>query len=397
MENTQIPQTESNSSFAAKHGGASVKFYCDEPFGLKRVGPTDSASTEVGEEAKGCSLEIIRMKTQMILKALASYNVCMNLGGEENDATKWIKQLSQIKEKTDDIEKEGNLDELEELDTQIQVIKEQVLEDSTFAKFRDNFFWSYFKQGIIEDGNREGLSSKSPNSLCSEAYTPFDFKGLYKAKTGATKTFGPTVQFKLELNKPKDMDMLLSLDKRMPELKTLQIAKIPEDHEESKTAISKYFPERVKEFHFNQQSPMGTTDFYSSALLPGASSVLERAYLWNLNISEPYVTALISAYKGVSQLFFGKCILNVESTLDFGDVMQDSQISILGFENCGDEEHGVWERDSSPFVNIMAGLGKTEAKTNLKKVRVKNCGMKNDQVRDILKSAGLGDLEIGLL
>ncbi|CAI2371645.1 unnamed protein product [Moneuplotes crassus] len=397
---------ESKQNIASKYissdgaGGAeeSKESHQEDPFYLKSLESEGQTKPTVGS---------FKIKASIVSKALENFFTytqdCQRYeGGIQELHQQWGHQLVQLKLKANNIEDEGRLQELEDLDKEINLLKKEMSNQDIFAKFKDESYWRLLKEEVVASINLEGNASSLQQpaqpkpALDRLHFSSTDFDYYYWLQQGCQQPFRKVTELRLWMNIPRDMNVIKGLDKRLPDLERLVIRNIPrESQEEARHCVAKYFPKTVRAFCFNDDSALGSISLYHSALLAAAPCVAKAVGLYNFKISQPQTIALLAAFHKVTHFGFHSCILHIPSVPSFPDSMANSNIRELDFWCSGDSDHGDWGKDSSCFSNLMAGLAQVDAlRGNLEVVIMSGSGMKEKEIKEILKNCGNGNVRI---
>ncbi|CAI2371690.1 unnamed protein product [Moneuplotes crassus] len=396
---------ESKQNIASKYissdgaGGAeeSKESLQEDPFYLKSLESEGQTKPTVGS---------FKIKASIVSKALENFFTytqdCQRYEGDIQELhQQWGHQLVQLKLKANNIGDEGRLQELEDLDKEINLLKKEMSNQDIFAKFKDESYWRLLKEEVVASISLEGNASSLQQpaqpkpALDRLHFSSTDFDYYYWLQQGCQRPFRPVTELWLCMDSPGDMNVVTGLDKRLPDLERLRIRKIPRESQEARHCVAKYFPKTVREFSFNIASALGSISLYHSALLAAAPCVTERVELWNFKISQPQTIALLAAFHKVTRFGFGSCILHMPSVPSFPDSMANSNIRELNFYYSGDSAHGDWGKDNSCFSNLMAGLAQVDTvRENLERVNMTGCGMKKEEIKEILENCGYGNVNI---
>ncbi|CAI2366331.1 unnamed protein product [Moneuplotes crassus] len=240
------------------------------------------------------------------------------------------------------------------------------------------------------DNIKQGLISKLNLSECS------DLTLFYKITTGEDEQIGPEAELTLNLNNPKHMEFLTSLNKRMPDIDVLNLDNIPLNCQEVKTFLSTHFPNKVRFLDFNYDSPLSScVSFYLEELVEVSKRVTGVLYIYNFEVSQDQLVALFSANRHTEYFGFPECKLSLSSVPDFGGTLAGSTMQRLDLEGCGGSSYGDWGNNESHFENLIAGLSKEEDfRKNLKEIGMIKCGMEKNVVEKILADHDFGHVEI---
>ncbi|CAI2371810.1 unnamed protein product [Moneuplotes crassus] len=396
---------ESKQNIASKYissdgaGGAeeSKESHQEDPFYLKSLESEGQTKPTVGS---------FKIKASIVSKALENFFTytqdCQRYeGGIQELHQQWGHQLVQLKLKANNIEDEGGLQELEDLDKEINLLKKEMSNQDIFAKFKDESYWRLLKEEVVASINLEGNASSLQQpaqpkpALDRLTFSSPEFDYYYWLQQGCQQPFSPVDELSLEMDSPGDMNVIKGLDKRLPDLKALRIGRIPRERQEASHCVAKYFPKTVRQFLFNFASALGSIDLYYSALLAAAPCVTKAVVLYNFKISQPQTVALLAAFHKVTSFGFSFCILHMPSVPSFPDSMVNSNIRELNFSCSGDSGHGDWGKDSSCFSNLMAGLAQVDAvRENLERMWMLCCEMEKEEINEILKNCGYGNVDI---
>ncbi|CAI2371902.1 unnamed protein product [Moneuplotes crassus] len=398
---------ESNQNIASKYlssgaaGGAedSKEPYQEDPFVLKSL------------ESEGQTKPTVRsfkIKAIIVSKALQNFFTytqdCQKYEGNIQELhQRWEQKLVLLKLRAIDIEEEGKLHELEDLDKDINLLKKAMSKQDIFSKLKDESYWRLLKEEVM--ANFHTCSSQTsplkympaqPKPILDRlAFSSAEFDYYYWLQQGCQQPFRPVTGLELRMNRPGDMEVIEGLDKRLPGLEWLSISNIPRESQEARHCVVKYFPKTVREFAFNSASALGSISLYHSALLAAAPCVTEVVGLYNFKISQPQTIALLAAFHKVTRFDFFSCILYLPSVPSFPDSMANSNIRSLDFFSSGDSDRGDWGKDSSCFSNLMAGLAQVDTlRENLEKVWMYDCGMERKEIKEILENCGLDHVDI---
>ncbi|CAI2359058.1 unnamed protein product [Moneuplotes crassus] len=200
----------------------------------------------------------------------------------------------------------------------------------------------------------------------------------------------------LDLNKENHLEFLTKITKRIPDCEYISIGSIPGENEVVKTFLSLYFPNKVKQFYFNERSALSSClSFYMTELEALSSKVEEKFGICNFEVSQNQMKTLLAKYKRKSWFGFVDCNLALSSVPDFGGALQGSQLERLDLTGCGASARGGWKNNPSHFENLIEGLAKEQDfKNNLKMIWMGGCGMEKSQVEEILKKYEFGEVQI---
>ncbi|CAI2371954.1 unnamed protein product [Moneuplotes crassus] len=362
MESYQNIASKYISSNAAGGIEESKESHQEDPFGLKSLGSEDQTKP---------TLRSFKIKSSIVSKALENFftytQYCQRYEGDIQELhQQWGHQLVQLKLKVNNIEDEGRLQELEDFDKEINLMKKEMSNQDIFAKFKDESYWRLLEEEVVANINLEDKSSSLQQrvhpkpALDRLSFSSTEFDSYYWLQKGCQRPFRSVIQLILWMNRPGDMNVTKGLDKRLPDLGELWLRNIPSESQEARDCVAKYFPKKVQLFSFNYESALGSIDLYHSALLAATSSVTETVFLYNFKISQAQTIALLAAFRKVTIFGLCSCIMHIPSVPSFPDSMANSNIWQLDFSSSGDRAHGDWGEDSSCFSNLMAGLAQVD-------------------------------------
>ncbi|CAI2371822.1 unnamed protein product [Moneuplotes crassus] len=400
MGNKQSVASKYISSGTVRRTEDSKEAYQEDPFGLKSL------------ESEGQTKPTVRsfkIKAIIVSKALQNFFTytqdCQKYEGDIQELhQRWEQKLVLLKLRAIDIEEKGEFQELEDLDKEINLLKKAMSKQDIFSKLKDESYWRLLTEEVMANCHTCSRKTSSLKYMPAQpkpildrlAFSSTGFDYYYWFQNGCQQPFRPVADLELRMNRPGDMNVITGLDKRLPDLKTFWIRHIlRESQEEVKHCIAKYFPKTVREFSFNGASALESIDLYHSALLAAAPCVTKVVCLCNFKISQLQTIALLTAFHKVTYFGFTYCILHIPSVASFPDSVENSNIRRLDFNLSGNRAHGDWEKDSSCFNNLVAGLAQADTlRENLEEVGMWDCGMKKEEIKEILENCGLGHVNI---
>ncbi|CAI2372300.1 unnamed protein product [Moneuplotes crassus] len=99
----------------------------------------------------------------------------------------------------------------------------------------------------------------------------------------------------------------------------------------------------------------------------------------------------------VNSVVLSFCKISVSQPISFGRVLEDSQIKTLDFCGCGMEEYSDWQNHPEQLRNLMEGLTTYQGlMKSLFTLKIKDCGIEAQSIRNILEESGCNHLFISI-
>ncbi|CAI2378349.1 unnamed protein product [Moneuplotes crassus] len=223
-----------------------------------------------------------------------------------------------------------------------------------------------------------------------------DFSLLNKIITGENKQVGSDASLEYKLCNPKHMELIKSLNRRMPDIDILNLANIPVECQEVKIFMGNCFPSKVRSFHFNSDSCLSCSlGFYLDELMEVSQRVTGHLYIYQFEVSQDQLVALFAANRHTECFGFTQCKLDLSSVPDFRGSLAGSTMKGLDLNGCRDFLGGDWGDHGMKFENLIAGLAQEEDfRENLEEIYMSECAMEEDLVEKILSDHGFGHVKI---
>lgn len=100
-----------------------------------------------------------------------------------------------------------------------------------------------------------------------KSYSNEEFDVIWKEVTNKDIILALSSALQIEMNNIIYVQFFTKLEKRIPNLKRFIITHIPDNHEETRNALTAYFPDEVKEFDFHHRSNACSFDYFFPSLI----------------------------------------------------------------------------------------------------------------------------------
>ncbi|CAI2363211.1 unnamed protein product [Moneuplotes crassus] len=310
---------------------------------------------------------------------------------KHNRDSKQKKKILKIKLKEEQASHQASIEDLTKKINDLKDNVKSLWEDIKETKMRNG--------RLIEENKRkerdyEQMKQSLLTKLNLSEYS--DLSLFYKIITGEHKQIEPETMLTLKLDNPKHMEFLRSLNTRMPEIDGLNLDNIPLNCQEVKMFLAIHFPNQVRTFNFNCDSPLSSTlSFYLDELTEVSQRVSGWLFIHRFEVSQDQIVYLFSVNGHQEYFGFSWCKLDLSSVPEFGGSLAGNTIKALGLYSCGGSSYCDWGNNESHFANLIAGLSKEEDfRKNLGWIDILECGMEKIEVEKILMDNGFGHVEI---
>ncbi|CAI2382027.1 unnamed protein product [Moneuplotes crassus] len=245
---------------------------------------------------------------------------------------------------------------------------------------------------------------------------------LWECTVGVKNTFlnGDKEEITLDFRDITYINFITILNQRMPDLAVLGLVMSNTEHfAEIRSFAINNFPMHVKKLEYISSSPRLDITALAYEICSVSRCVTNSVYFSKLKISSRQFKLILSSFKHLPKIYFSECLLDLKKSLDLESALQDSQITLLSINNCGNALGGKWKSimpedyseeilsdagiDLHPFVSFLKSLSSSEdfiTKINEESaeddlgIQAKGCRQKSHQVQDCLQALGLEDLKL---
>lgn len=215
-----------------------------------------------------------------------------------------------------------------------------------------------------DDSKREAFNN-------TYTYTYSQLNALHKDTIGVTRDFNSNGRLDLHLHKSHNRTFLSSLRKSIPNLDSVNLYKVPDKNITVKNFLESHFPEKMREFWFENISDIAGFEYYFSTLLPISKSVTESYGLRGFALSSDQLVSLFSACKHINTLKLHYCNLCLEEPPEFGQDLAGCKIEKIKLWKSGGPTCGDWANNPHHFENLICAISENrDLKKNLKEISV---------------------------
>ncbi|CAI2372427.1 unnamed protein product [Moneuplotes crassus] len=165
-----------------------------------------------------------------------------------------------------------------------------------------------------------------------------------------------------------------------------------------KKFLSNSFPEEVDTLIIRKRGGKITRmTSYFAEIIKNSPRVLDKFSIQGLKINHRQFKRFLISFSHVNSVVLSFCKISVPQPISFGRVLEDSQIKTLDFFGCGMEEYSDWQNQPEQLRNLMEGLTTYQGlMKTLFTLKIKDCGIEAQNVRNILEESGCNHLFISI-
>ena len=206
------------------------------------------------------------------------------------------------------------------------------------------------------------------------------------------------------MNDAKQKSLLTDLGSsklRLPNIRRIQIDKIPDWNKELNSFFQNWVPSKIDllSVNYNQNTDTGIKmDFYIDSISKGIKSVQKEIYLKCFEIKESELEQIIKSASNWERLILRYSDIHCSKKLDFG-VSDKYKIKFLSFASCGytgdKYRKSDWKSTPSCFKNIVEAISKSRLRDSLEQVDIDwNETLKKDKVQVMFNELGMSHISV---
>ena len=188
---------------------------------------------------------------------------------------------------------------------------------------------------------------------------------------------------------------------RLPNIRKIQIDKIPDGNKELNSFFHYWVPSKIDLLSVNYDRNTDTgikMDFYIDSISKAIKSVQKEIYLRCFEIKEPELEQIIKSASDWERLILRFSDIHCSKKLDFG-VSAKCKIKFLSFATCGStiykDRKSDWMSTPSCFKNIVEAISKSGLKDSLQQVDIiYNNTLKKDKVQTMFNELGMSHISV---
>ena len=194
---------------------------------------------------------------------------------------------------------------------------------------------------------------------------------------------------------------LISSKLRLPNIRKIQIDKIPNGNKELNSFLQNWVPSKIELLSVNYWRNTNTgikMNFYIDSISKAMKSVSKEIYLQCFEIKELELEQIIKSSSNWERLMLSYSDIHCSKKLDFG-VSVKYKIKFLTFGYCGHtrykERKSDWKSTPSCFKNIVEAISKSGLRDSLQKVDIYcNNTLKKDEIQVMFNELGMSHVSV---
>jgi hypothetical protein len=204
------------------------------------------------------------------------------------------------------------------------------------------------------------------------------------------------VAYEINLLHEPDSYLLKSI-KYAKELKRLWISNPHENEEKVKKFLGKRFPKSLQKFKFDRDMEDSNTislDAYIEGLEQVLPRVSEEICFRYCEFTNTTLSSIVKSSFNTSRLSFINCKFpQIPDEYDFY-ISEEYKISYLNLWSCGNSHENDWEHNPERFKCFLKALSETLVRQSLLTINIRNCGLADKVVKDMLTELGMERVEV---
>ena len=188
---------------------------------------------------------------------------------------------------------------------------------------------------------------------------------------------------------------------RLPNIRRIQIDKIPDGNKELNSFFQNWVPSKLDLFSVNHAYKTDTgikMDFYIDSISKAIKSVSKEIYLECFEIKEAELEQIIKSSSNWERLIIRYSDIHCSKKLDFS-VSSKYKIKFLSFYNCGNTDYkdrkSDWIKTPSCFKNIVEAISKSGLRDSLEQVDIYgNTTLNKDEVQVMFNELGMSYISV---
>ena len=191
---------------------------------------------------------------------------------------------------------------------------------------------------------------------------------------------------------------------RLPNIRRIQIDKIPDGNKELNSFFQNWVPSKLDLLwvNYNYNTSTGIKmGFYIDSISKAIKSVSKEIYLVCFEIKESELEQIIKSASNWERLIIDYWDIHCSKKLDFS-VSAKYKIKFLGFAECGytgsKDRKTDWISTPSCFKNIVEAISKSGLRDSLEEVDIyNNQTLKKDEVQAMFNELGMSHISVVLI
>ena len=188
---------------------------------------------------------------------------------------------------------------------------------------------------------------------------------------------------------------------RLPNIRKIQIDKIPDGNKELNSFFQNWVPSKIDLLLLNYWKNTSTgikMDFYIDSISKAIKSVQKEICLECFEIKEPELEQIVKSASNWERLILNFSDIHCSKKLDFG-VYEKYKIKFLSFRSCGytstSYRKSDWMSTPSCFKNIVEAISKSGLKDSLEEVDIiYNQTLKKDEVQVMFNELEMSHISV---